>query len=506
MTEGVDGAVVSLRRILKSFPGTRALDGVSIDLRPGEVHALLGGNGSGKSTLIKIMAGVYTADAGDIEVGGTTTSADAFTPELADRFGLRFVHQQGSGFPTLTVTENLFAGHHLPVFPGGILNWRAAHQQAHQVLQEYGVHLNPRALFGDLRPSAQQMVVIARALFGSADVCAVVLDEPTASLPPAEVEHLLASVRGLVERGLAVMYVTHRLDELPGFAARATVLKDGRVAGTIQGDQLTHERMIHLITGGLTVARGRPTREHATGDVVLRIRNVKVGPVRGANLDVRAGEVLGISGLVGSGRTSLLRAIFGDLRPVSGDISLHGKPLTGSVASAVTAGVAMVPENRLADAVFAQLRLDENLVGAALNDYRHPTGLLNYKAAVHDASELKIRYAIKASSLAAPLEVLSGGNQQKTVLARWMHRNPSLVLLDEPTQGVDVGARAEIHDIVRDAARRGAAVVVVSSDVEELAVLCDRVVGMVRGVTMGELSGTEVSASDLERLAYGRTA
>jgi ribose transport system ATP-binding protein len=506
MAERADGAVVSLRGIRKSFPGTRALDGVSIELQPGEVHALLGGNGSGKSTLIKIMAGVYTADAGDIEVQGTITPGDAFTPELADSSGLRFVHQQDSGFPTLTVTENLFAGHHLPTLPGGVINWRAAHRLTRQVLEEYGLDINARALFGELRPAAQQMVVIARALFGTADVCAVVLDEPTASLPPAEVEHLLESVRGLVARGLAVMYVTHRLDELPGFAARATVLKDGRVAGTMRGDELTHERMIDLITGGLIIAGGRPTQAHPGGDVILAVSNLSAGPVRDANLEVRAGEVLGISGLVGSGRTSLLRAIFGDLRQDAGSITLKGRSLKGGVASAVAAGIAMVPENRLTDAVFAQLRLDENLVGAALENYRGRTGLLNYKSAVHDAAELKVRYAIKASSLASPLEVLSGGNQQKAVLARWMHRNPSLILLDEPTQGVDVGARAEIHEIVRDAARRGAAVVVVSSDVEELAVLCDRVVGMVRGATMGELSGADISTSDLERLAYGRTA
>lgn len=499
--------VVSLRGITKTFPGTRALDHVSLDLHGGEVHALLGGNGSGKSTLIKVLAGVHVADEGEIAIRDDATLVADYTSEVAHRQGLRFVHQQDAGFPGLPITENLFAGHDLPTGPAGILDWTAAHRDAAAVMARYGIAGNPKAPFESLRPAAQQMVCVARALMGSGEVSAIILDEPTASLPPAEVEALLESLRGLTARGLAILYVTHRLDELPGFANRATVLKDGVVAGELQADQLTHDRMIDLITGGVALAQQAERTRHTGGDVVLRVRHLKAGPVRDASLEVKSGEVVGVCGLVGAGRTSLLRAVFGDLHRDAGEVTLNGAPLGDDVSSAVRAGVAMVPENRLSDAVFARLRLDENLVGAALNRYRRGgIGLLDYKTAVHDAAVLKQRYGIKASSLAAPLEVLSGGNQQKAVLARWMHRAPQLILLDEPTQGVDVGARAEIHAIVRDAAEAGAAVLVVSSDVEELAVLCDRVIGLVRGRTEGEVSGDSLTTTDLERLAYGRTA
>lgn len=500
-------AVVSLTDISKSFPGTRALDGVSLELRSGEVHALLGGNGSGKSTLIKILAGVHEADSGQITIEGHPADARDFTADLAHAQGLRFVHQQDSGFQGMTVAENLFAGHPFPRSRAGTISWRSVGHETRKVLKKYGINASPNTPFSQLRPAAQQMVCIARALLGNdGEVRAVVLDEPTASLPPAEVDFLLDALRRLTDRGLAVLYVSHRLDELPGFAHCATVLKDGQVAGRLRGVELTHERMIDLITGGMDLTAGNHLRTRKPGEVVLALDAVQAGPVRNACLELRAGEILGISGLVGSGRTSLLRAIFGDMPRTAGTITLQGAPLPTSLASTVEAGIAMVPENRLADAAFTGLRLDENLVGAALGQYKRPgTGLLNYKQAMADAADLKHRYRIKAPALAAPLEVLSGGNQQKAVLARWMHRNPAVVLLDEPTQGVDVGARAEIHNLIKQAAENGAAFIVVSSDVDELAVLCDRVIGMVRGVTEGELAGDDLKPKELERLAYGRT-
>jgi ribose transport system ATP-binding protein len=497
---------LEVRGLSKSYPGTKALDCVDLSVGEGEIHALLGGNGSGKSTLVKVLAGVYQADAGQVRFGSTTVDARVITPADADAAECRFVHQQDSGMPGMCVTENLFAGAAFPRNRLGGISWKSAHRAAEKLLARYGINAEPTADFSSLRPATQQMICIARALRGSGDATgAVVLDEPTAALPPEESKVLRGALRRLADAGHPILYISHRLDELPGFADHATVLKDGRVVGVVDADHMDNDHLVNLITGGLGLAAGaelRPAPDRGA-EVALAVDSLAVGPVRDASITVCSGEILGICGLAGSGRSTLLRCIFGELTPESGTVELYGRTPGNSIAAAVHAGVALVPENRLEDAAFVHLRLDENILAASLPAYAR-FGVLDYRSAERDAAELRKSFLVKARSLASHLSTLSGGNQQKAIMARWMHRKPKLLLLDEPTQGVDVGARAELHAQIHRAAADGCAVVVVSSDIDELVVLCDRVVGMVRGRTTDTIERDNLNEDMLERLAYGR--
>ncbi len=497
-------AALLVSRLSKTFPGTRALEDVSIEVRPGHIHALLGGNGSGKSTLIKVLAGIHRGDpGGEIRIGATTSPSDRTSPQWARAAGLHFVHQDPGVFPTMTVAENIAIGRGFATTRAGAIRWKALRRRTQRLLDRFQIQATPDVRVGLLRPADRTMVAIARALQdqegGHEGV--LVLDEPTASLPAAEVDVLLSAVRRYAAAGQTILLVTHRLAEVVAVADRVSVLRDGRHVGTVDAAGRTETDLVEMIVGRALerVFPRMPAVE--TADAVLEVVGLVAGPLRGVDLTLRTGEVLGVAGLVGSGRTELLKSVFGAYPIAAGEIQLGGRPVRfRTVDEAMDAGIGYVPEDR-AESAFPDMTVRENVSAAQVPLYwrglRHRHG-----AEARDAVRSIVEHGVTASSDRQPFGTLSGGNQQKVVLARWLRRRPRVLLLDEPTQGVDVGARAEIWAAVRRAVERGTSVVVVTSDVEELSRVCDRVVVLAHGVVVGELSAPGIEPHRLTELSF----
>jgi ribose transport system ATP-binding protein len=499
------GAALRIEHLSKTFPGTRALIDVSFDIRAGEIHALVGGNGSGKSTLIKILAGVYHADpGGTIILGDTEVAADHMTPAKAKAMGLHFVHQNPAVFPDLSVAENMVIGHGFETTPVGSIRWRGLRRQTQALLDRFEINVRPEALVRSLRPAERTMVAIARALQDQEGqhTGVLVLDEPTASLPRAEVVRLMGALNRFAAAGQTILFVSHRLDEVIDTAARATVLRDGRLAGTLVGDEITEQRLIELIAGRALDRMYPVMPPVASDEVALEVQGVTGGPLHGVSFQVRRGEVLGIAGLLGSGRSELLKMIFGAYPIKSGKLLVEGKPVKfRDIGDAMAAGIAYVPEDRGGEAAFLDQTLSDNVVASSISRYWKALKLRN-RAIDHDARDIIDRYFIRASSEHQKMGTLSGGTQQKVVLARWLSRHPRILLLDEPTQGVDVNARAEIYALISKAVGEGCSVLLVTSDFAELSRVADRAVILAGGRIVAELRGTEIEPVRLTELAF----
>lgn len=489
--------------VSKTFGTTKVLHDVDVSVRQGAVHALLGGNGSGKSTLIKILAGVYQADSGSIEVNGHNVEASKSTAEWAREAGLHFVHQAVGTFASMSVAENFALGASYDTRALAPVGWRRLHRDVAGVLERFELDVPTTARIGDLRPATQTMIAVARALQHeeAAGQGILVLDEPTASLPAEEVELVLEAIRGYRRRGHTVVLVSHRLDEVLNICTDATFLTDGRHMKTQSLAGVTKADLVRGITRSDMAVVGR-SQLGLAGPVRLSMDKISSGRLNDISLAVRGGEVLGISGLLGSGRSTLLQTVFGARRPTSGRMEIDGKAFAPrNPAAAMRCAVSYVPEDRSRDAVFADRAVRENVSLPQIGRFWRG-GRLRRAAERKSARAASTNCGVRLSSIEAPISTLSGGNQQKVVLARWLGLDPAVLLLDEPTQGVDVGARNAIHGLVRQAASSGCAVVVVSSDATELADLCDRVVGLVDGHTSGELKGDEVTEAGCNALAY----
>jgi ribose transport system ATP-binding protein len=449
---------------------------------PGKVHALVGSNGSGKSTLIKALAGVQPGDpGGHIRVWGSEVASDAITPRWARAAGLRFVHQDLGIFDGLSVAENIMADGGYPS-RGSVVLWRSLRRQACHALERLDIEIPLDAPVSSLRPAQRTMLVIARALREEGATSVLVLDEPTASLPSAEADSLLTAVRGWAARGVAILLVSHRLEEVMVVADVVTALKDGEVAATRSMEGLDQPQLVEMIVGRpLDQVYPRVVEEVDDEPVVLEAHGLRGGAIHGIDLSVRRREILGIGGLVGSGRSSLLKMLFGLVNVDAGEILLDGERYEpSSPAGAISAGIAYLPEDRARDSVFGGLGVTPNLTMVTLRKYWNRfrmDGTSERRDAARDIADL----AIRTTSPFANVLSLSGGNQQKVVLARWFRRANKLLLLDEPTAGVDIGSRSDIYRMIRAAAAHGTAVIIVSSDFEELAGVCDRVVVINRG-------------------------
>lgn len=504
---GPDPVVLDVSHLTKTFPGTRALDDVSVTIARGEVHAVVGGNGSGKSTLAKVIAGLHRADAGTITVGGAAVAADSVDPAWARAAGLRFVHQDLALFPELTVAENLALGARFPTRPPGRIDWPALQAWTGALLHRFAIDAEPRTPLGELSPVDRVLVAIARALHDEPGGHVLVLDEPTAALPADRAAVVWSTVRDAAAGGDAVLFVSHRLDEVVAHADAATVLSDGRCRGRVPRSELSETRLAELIAGRGRGDRTRPARASGPrrdAPVVLALRDVRGGPLRGVSFELRAGAIVGLTGSVGAGHSEVLQAIFGARAVRGGAVVLDGEPVRfGHIGDAMRAGIAYVPGDRT-DGVFADLTLSENLAAASLPSYWRRFRMEG-AAELRDAAADQARYSIRAASPLQVMATVSGGNQQKALVARWLRREPRLLLLDAPTRGVDVGARADVYEFVIRAADRGSAVLVASDDVVELATLCDHVLVFERGVVAHVLDGPDVRPERIAERAFGAT-
>ena len=487
--------------VSKRFGENPVLVDASLKVRKGTIHALLGGNGSGKSSFIKCLAGVYIADRGDVVVGSSTAAMRSMTPGRAREMGFRFVHQDLGLFEDLSVVENFALSRGFATRALGVIRWRSLCAEVEKVMHDYGITARATDTVASLRPSQRSMVAIARAMDGAtASDTILMLDEPTAALAAHDAAELMAQIRARADAGQTVVLVSHRFGEVQSVADDITVFRDGREVHTGPAAELTLDGLVQTMTGGeVGIQRHERTRTGGAGSERLVIRNLDAGSVRGIDLEVRRGEVVGLAGLDGSGRSTTLRAIFGAI-PSTMDATLDGRPFSPrNPRQAMARGCALVPENRLEDAAFLDLSVSWNISIASIRRWWGRL-FVSGRTERSQVSTLIERFAVKAPDVQSPLGVLSGGNQQKAVLARWMQRDPILLLLDDPTQGVDVVSRAEIHRDVARAADNGCAVIVASSDVDELLALSDRILVLHGGRAVDMVSEHRLTRDDLVRL------
>lgn len=492
---------LDVHNLSKSFPGVQALDDVSMLVEPGEIRALLGENGAGKSTFGKIIAGVYSRSSGTVLIDGEDHGE--FDEKEAGRLGIAIVHQEGSLVPQLSVAENIFAGRQ-PTGRFGQVNVALMRREAATLIARLGVSINPARKVADLSPAQAQIVEIAKAL--SHDLRILVLDEPTAALTLTETEKLFEVVRGLAATGVSIIYVSHRLAEIFALCGSVTVLKDGRHAGTRRVAETSADELIRLMIGR-DVHLERDGSQRRPGETLLEARNVSAPPfVRQASVSIRSGEIVCLAGLIGSGRTEFAEAIFGARKKTSGEIRVGGHiveahgPWDGKAA-----GIGMVPEDRRSSGLFANMDIVNNIAATVLRKVSSGLSFSNEKAeklARHFVDEMRIA----TPSVKQVVGNLSGGNQQKVLLAKWLAMEPRVLIVDEPTRGVDVGARSEIYRLLRALAAKGVALLVISSDLPEVLALADRIVVMAEGRTVGELPGEGTSEEDVLRLATDFTA
>lgn len=495
-------ALLEMRNIRKSFPGVVALDQVNLTVERGEIHALLGENGAGKSTLMKVLAGVYAPDSGEIVFDGKTISLTS--PSHAQNIGIVTIYQEFTLVPHLTVAENVFIGRE----PGaaGFMSWAALRRATAALLAELNISLDPMSPISALSVAEQQLVEIARALSMRSKL--IVMDEPTSALSETEVKHLMAICRGLKAQGVSIIFITHHLEEVLALCDTVTVLRDGKNAGEAAVDaDLTLDRIIQMMVGRSSNELFTRTRRYTTDRAVMHVSNLttKADPnnpnktaLHGISFTVYEGEILGIAGLVGAGRTEAARAIFGADKIERGSIHFGGAAVAiHSPHDAIRLGIGLVPEDRKQQALFLGLAVRENFSIAALKALSRLLSFVDRRTEGRLMEQYRASLNIRMSSAEQTVSNLSGGNQQKVVIARWLAMEPRLLIVDEPTRGVDVAAKAEVHALLDELASRGIAIVMISSELPEILAMSDRILTIREGRLTGEFSRAEATEERL---------
>ena len=484
--------ILELRKISKSFSGVEVLHEVSFALRPGEVHALLGENGAGKSTLVKIITGVHQPDNGEMLLQGESVRfSDAHESRQA---GIAAIYQELSLFPDLDVAENIFAGRQ-PLTAGRRIDWRKLYAEAGKLLESLGVQLDLKEKARTLSIAQQQMVEIARAFSINAQI--LIMDEPTSSLTLHEVDDLFRLVRRLRTQGTAIIFISHRLEELYALADRVTVLRDGAYVDTRPMQDVTRDDLIRMMVGR-TITNLFPKQEVIAGDVVLKVEHLtRMGSFYDVSLELRRGEILGLAGLVGAGRTNVARAIFGVEPPTSGRIEVEGRPVAiKSPQQAIELGLAYVPEDRQLHGLIPAMPLTPNISLAMLPQFAQ-MGWLQEKVERKSAYDAAVQMEVRANNVWQLARELSGGNQQKVVLAKWLSTKPRILILDEPTRGIDVGTKAAVHGLMSKLAGDGMAILMISSELPEILGMSDRVIVMREGYVTGHFSRAEATQENI---------
>ncbi len=496
--ENKSNIFLELKGVSKEFPGVKALKDVSFSINKGEVHALIGGNGAGKSTLMKILSGAYTKNSGQIIVEGVETEIGH--PSAAEALGITIIYQELNLVQSLSIAENIFIGRH-PKTKSGTVDWRTMNREAARLLKEFRIDLAPQTTVKSISIAQQQMVEIIKAVSKNAKL--VIMDEPTSSLTTKEIDVLFQMIRTLKTKGVAVVFISHRLDEIFEISDRITIMRDGTYVATRDIDKITRSELISLMIGR-EMSQQFPERVSATGSELMRAENISDGVLLdNISFTLHEGEVLGFAGLVGAGRTELMHTIFGSRKKRSGSLYLHGKEVSiRSPKQSIRNGIGFVTEDRKREGLALNLSLRENVCMVAIQKVL-TYGLISRKKETESSGEYIDTLGIVTPSAEQKAMFLSGGNQQKVVLSKWLMSNADIIIMDEPTRGIDVGAKREIYEVINQLVAQKKGIIVVSSEFDEVMGICDRIIVMCEGHITGILSKKDFSQEKIAALAVG---
>ncbi|GMQ60416.1 sugar ABC transporter ATP-binding protein [Vallitalea sediminicola] len=497
----MEDSLVLMEGIDKSFPGVKALDNCRFQLLKGEIHALIGENGAGKSTLMKILTGVYKKDAGRIFYKGEEINIT--NPRMARDLGISIIHQELNLMPDLTVAQNIFIGKEPKKCLNLFLDNKEINDKAVELLNQMNLNISPEEKVENLSVAKQQMVEIAKALSYNSDV--LIMDEPTAALTELEIEELFSIIKELKEKGVGIVYISHRMEELKQICDRVTVMRDGSYIDTKKMDEVTIDKIINMMVGRELYVSASEEITHSD-EVVLEVNNLNLGnKVKNVSFQVKKGEILGFAGLMGAGRTEVARAIFGADKKDSGEIILNNKKINiKSPKDAVRNGIGYLSEDRKRYGIVLGVDIETNIVMANFNEYTNPLGFVKTNKTSESANERVKELAIKTPSISQEVKNLSGGNQQKVVIGKWLTRDCDVLIFDEPTRGIDIGAKGEIYKLLNELASRGKSIIMISSELPEILRMSHRVIVMCEGRITGELNNEEATQEKIMQFATAR--